>query len=72
MPFGVVSGVGRGMRVVTSNGRSSFRVNVGRPVETNGDFVTYNFVRERRALPKLLCEESCLLLAESITDQWTA
>jgi len=46
MPFGVVSGVGRGMGVLdrrgySQRGRSSFGVNVGRPIVTNGDFVAY-------------------------------
>ena len=43
MPFGVVSGVGRGMGVLDGGGdhqrRDSFGVNLGRPIVTNGDFV---------------------------------
>jgi len=44
MPFGVVSGVGRGMgvldRVVIVKGEAAvLGLNVGRPMETNGDFV---------------------------------
>ena len=55
MPFRMVSGVGRGMGVLDGSGdrqkeRDSFGVNVGRPID--GHFVAY--VRERRAVPKLL------------------
>ena len=44
MPFGVVSGIDRGMGVLDGGGdrrrkRGSFGVNVGRPVVTKGDFV---------------------------------
>jgi len=44
MPFGVVSGVDRRMDVLDGDGgrrreRSSFGVNVGHPIVTNGDFV---------------------------------
>ena len=44
MPFGVVSGVGRGMSVLDGVGdrpreRNSFGVNLGRTIVTNGDFV---------------------------------
>ena len=44
MPFGMVSGVGRGMGVLDGGGdrprrRGSFGVNLGRPIVTNGDFV---------------------------------
>ena len=43
MPFGVVSGVGRGMGVLDRGGdrrtgRAALRVNLGRPIVTNGDF----------------------------------
>ena len=43
-PFGVVSGVGRGMGVLDfggdhRRGRDSFGVNVGHPIVTSGDFV---------------------------------
>jgi len=42
MPFGVVSGVGRGMGALDGGGycrreRGSFGVNVGRPPVTNGN-----------------------------------
>ena len=44
MPFGVVSGVGRGMTVldgvVIVEGKGSFGVNLGRPIVTNGTFAT--------------------------------
>jgi len=45
MPFRVVSGVGRGMGVLDGGGdrrrgRGSLGVNLGRPIVTNGDFVT--------------------------------
>jgi len=43
MPFGVVSGVGRGIGVLDGvkivEGRGSVRVNVRHPIVTNGDFV---------------------------------
>jgi len=44
MPFGVVSGIGRGVGVVDGGGdfrrgRSSSRVNLGCPIVTSGDFV---------------------------------
>jgi len=44
MPFGVLSGVGRGMGVLDfggdrQRGRGSFEVNLGRPIVTKGDFV---------------------------------
>ena len=44
MPFGVVSGVGRGMGVLDGGGDrrregTVLGVNLGRPTETNGDFV---------------------------------
>ena len=46
MPFGVVSGVGRGMDVLDgsgdwSKGRGTFGVNVWRSIVTNGNFVEY-------------------------------
>jgi len=42
MPFGMVSGVGRGMGVLDGGsnrrrGKGSFGVNLGRPIVTNGD-----------------------------------
>ena len=39
-PFGVVSGVGPGMGILDDRrrGRDSFRVNVGHPIVTSGDF----------------------------------
>jgi len=40
MPFGVVSGVGRGMVIVEWEG-GDLGVNLGRPIVTNGDFVAY-------------------------------
>ena len=45
MPFGMVSGVDRGMGVLDGGGdcrrgRSSFGVNLGRPIVTNGAFAT--------------------------------
>jgi len=45
MPFGMVSGFGRGMGVLDGGGnrrrtRDSFGDEFGRPVVTNGDFVT--------------------------------
>jgi len=48
MPFGMVSGVGRGMGVLDGGGdrrraRGSFGVNLGRPIVTNGDFATLLF-----------------------------
>ena len=43
MPFGVVSGVGRGMDVLDwveiIDGKGSLGVNVGHPIVTNADFV---------------------------------
>jgi len=43
MPFGMVNGVGRGRRVLDGMGFEGkvaiSEVNLGRPVETNGDFV---------------------------------
>jgi len=44
MPFGVVSGVGRGMGVLDGGGDrrregAVLGVNVGRPIVTSGDFV---------------------------------
>ena len=44
MPFGMVSGVGRGTGVLDGSGNrrrgiGSFGVNLGRPVVTGGDFV---------------------------------
>jgi len=44
MPFGVVSGVGRGMGMLDGGGdrqrgKGSFGVNLGRPIVTNGEFV---------------------------------
>ena len=44
MPFGVASGVGRGMSVLDKGGdrrrgRSNLGQNVGHPIVTNGDFV---------------------------------
>ena len=55
MPFGVVSGVGRGMGlldwVVVGEGEGAdLGVNVGRPIVTNGDFVAQ------------LCESDALFL----------
>jgi len=46
MPFGVVSGVGRGMVVFNGGGdrqrgRGSLGVNVGHPIVTNGDLVAW-------------------------------
>jgi len=46
MPFAVVSGVGRGMcvldGVVLVEGEGAvLRLNLGRPIVTNGDFVAY-------------------------------
>ena len=48
MRFGMVSGVGRGMGVLDEGGyrqmgRDSFGVESGRPIVTNGDFVTRLF-----------------------------
>jgi len=45
MPFGMVRGVGRGTGVLDGGGdlrrgRGSFGVNLGRPIVTNGAFVT--------------------------------
>jgi len=61
-----VNGVGRGMAVWNGGcdrrrGRDSFGVNFGRPIVTDGDFVAYIVVRERRALPKLVWEDLLLL-----------
>ena len=46
MPFGMVSGIGRGMSVLGRDGAeivegegSVLKVNVGNPIVTNGDFV---------------------------------
>ena len=44
MPFGVVSGVGRGMGILDGGGYRRWEwavlgVNVGHPTVTNGDFV---------------------------------
>jgi len=57
MPFGVVSGIGRGMGVldgvvIVEGEGAVLVVNLGRHIVTNGDFVEY--VRERRAFLKLL------------------
>jgi len=45
MPFRMVSGVGRGMGIRWGSGRrrgrGSFRVKLGRPIATNGDFVAW-------------------------------
>ena len=46
MPFGMVSGVGRGMGVLDGGGNrrrksGSFGVNLGRPIVTSGDFVAW-------------------------------
>ena len=38
MPFGVVSGIGHGMRVLIEV-RGNFGVKLGRPIVTSGDFV---------------------------------
>ena len=52
MPFGMVSGVGRGMCVldgvviVEGEGRDCFGVNLGRPIVTNGDFATRLFAND--------------------------
>jgi len=47
MPFGMVSGIGRGMGVldgaVIVEGKGSFGVNFGRPIVTNGDVATRLF-----------------------------
>jgi len=48
MPFGMVSGVGRGMGVlggvvIIENEGVVLRVNFGRPIVTNGDFATRLF-----------------------------
>ena len=48
MPFGTVSGVGRGMGVLDWGGDrrregTVFWVNLGRPIVTNGDFATRLF-----------------------------
>jgi len=58
MPFGVVSGVDRGMGALDTGGyhqtgRGSFGVNVGRPIVTGLCSVV---VGEQCALPKLLWE----------------
>jgi len=50
MPFAVVSGVGRGMGVLYGGGDrrregAVLRVNLGRPIVTNGDFVDSVSVR---------------------------
>jgi len=47
MPFGMVSGVGRGIGVLDGSGdrrreRGSFGMNLGRLIVTNGDFVAYS------------------------------
>jgi len=39
---------------LSSQGKGSFGGKCGRPVVTNGDFVAYLSVQERRALPRLL------------------
>jgi len=43
MPFGLVSGVGRGMGVLDGvdivEGKGQFGVNLRHPIVTNGDFV---------------------------------
>jgi len=44
MPFGMVSGVGRGMAVldgvvIVEGEGADFGMNLGRPILTNGDFV---------------------------------
>jgi len=42
MPFGMVSGVGRGMGALDGGGyrqRGSLGLNLGRPIVTDGDFV---------------------------------
>jgi len=42
MPFGMVRGVGRGWEdgvVIVEGERTVLGVNLGRPIETNGDFV---------------------------------
>ena len=49
MPFGMVSGVGRGMGVLDGGrdrrrGRGRFGVNLGRPTVTSGNFATQPFV----------------------------
>jgi len=56
MPFRMVSGVGREMGVLDGGGdrrreRDSFGVNVGHPIVTNGNFMTYSLYRGN---PKLL------------------
>jgi len=48
MPFGMVSGVGRGMGVldgvvIVEGERAVLGLNVGRPIVTNGDFATRLF-----------------------------
>jgi len=48
MPFGMVSGVGRGIGVLDGGGdrrrkRDSFGANLGRPIVTNEDFATRLF-----------------------------
>jgi len=42
MPLGMVSGVGQGIGVIDGDrqrGRSSFGVNLGRPIVTNGELL---------------------------------
>jgi len=48
MPFGVASGVGRGMGVLDGDGyrrrgRAALGLNLGRPIVTIGDFATRLF-----------------------------
>ena len=76
MPFGVLSGVGRGKGVLIGSGdrgrrRVSFEVNVGHPIVTNGNFVAQlfsAFMGGDAAFPSLLwafCLTCCRAHARS-------
>jgi len=64
MPFGMVSGVGRGMGVLDGSGDhrregAVLGVNLGRPIVTNGAFVAQYCARAKRALLKLRTLRTC-------------
>jgi len=65
MPFGVVSGVSRGMGVLDGGGyrqrrRGSFGVKLGRPIVTNGAFTTRLFSTAAKCCPQQT--DDCRLL----------
>ena len=62
-----------GVVIVEGEG-ADLGINVGRPIETNGDFVACVAVRERRVLPKLLVDCAVVGCTGTTSElgQWNA